>query len=284
MKLSGSFKLDTKKEIVWKALNDSNILKKCIPGCDSFKKENETMFKASATNQIGPMNATFSGEIKLSNIKINESYTLSGEGQSSVGFANGSADVKLDEENGKTSLVYEVDINVGGKIAQLGSRLIDGVAKRMADYFFGRFADLVAPIKSENADFSENKNEKRVKELKSNFLNKYIYSILLILLLLLVAIIYFILSYTVNINVGGKIAQLGSRLIDGVAKKMSDYFFGRFSDIVDPINSKTKNAGEVIKKEGRVTELKSNFLNKYIYSVIIAIILLIVAIIYFVSR
>jgi hypothetical protein len=194
MKLSGSFKLDTKKEIVWKALNDSNILKKCIPGCDSFKKENETMFKASATNQIGPMNATFSGEIKLSNIKINESYTLSGEGQSSVGFANGSADVKLDEENGKTSLVYEVDINVGGKIAQLGSRLIDGVAKRMADYFFGRFADLVAPIKSENADFSENKNEKRVKELKSNFLNKYIYSILLILLLLLVAIIYFILS------------------------------------------------------------------------------------------
>jgi len=194
MKLSGSFKLDTKKEIVWKALNDPNILKKCIPGCDSFEKENETMFKASATNQIGPMNATFSGEIKLSNIKINESYTLSGEGQSSVGFANGSADVKLDEENGKTSLVYEVDINVGGKIAQLGSRLIDGVAKRMADYFFGRFADLVAPIKSENADFSENKNEKRVKELKSNFLNKYIYSILLILLLLLVAIIYFILS------------------------------------------------------------------------------------------
>ena len=194
MKLSGSFKLDTKKEIVWKALNDPNILKKCIPGCDSFEKENETMFKASATNQIGPMNATFSGEIKLSNIKINESYTLSGEGQSSVGFANGSADVKLDEENGKTSLVYEVDINVGGKIAQLGSRLIDGVAKRMADYFFGRFADLVAPIKSENADFSENKNEKRVKELKSNFLNKYIYSILLILLLLLVAITYFILS------------------------------------------------------------------------------------------
>jgi len=194
MKLSGSYKLNVKKEYVWKALNDPNILKKCIPGCDSFEKENETMFKTSATNQIGPMNATFSGEIKLSNIKINESYTLSGEGQSSVGFANGSADVKLDEENGKTSLVYEVDINVGGKIAQLGSRLIDGVAKRMADYFFGRFADLVAPIKSENVDFSENKNEKRVKELKSNFLNKYIYSILLILLLLLVAITYFILS------------------------------------------------------------------------------------------
>ena len=192
MKLSGSYKLDTNKEMVWKALNDPNILKKCIPGCDSFEKETETIFKASATNQIGPMNATFSGEVKLSNIKINQSYTLSGEGQSSVGFANGSADVKLNEENGKTILIYEVSINVGGKIAQLGSRLIDGVAKKMADYFFGRFADLVAPIKDNDSNFI--KKENRVNEIKSNFLNKYIYSIFVIFLLLLVAIIYFILS------------------------------------------------------------------------------------------
>jgi len=195
MKFTGSYNLDVKKNVVWKALNNADILKQCIPGCESFEKESDTVFNASATNQIGPMNATFSGTVTLSNIKENQSYTLSGEGNSSVGFANGSADVNLIEEKGST-----------------------------------------------------------------------------------------ILSYTVNINVGGKIAQLGSRLIDGVAKKMSDYFFGRFSDIVDPINSETKNAGEVIKKEGRVTELKSNFLNKYIYSVIIAIILLIVAIIYFVSR
>ena len=189
MKLSGSYKLDTSKEMVWKALNDPNILKKCIPGCDSFEKETETIFKASATNQIGPMNATFSGEVKLSNIKVNQSYTLSGEGRSSVGFANGSADVKLNEENGKTILIYEVSINVGGKIAQLGSRLIDGVAKKMADYFFGRFADLVAPIKSNDTNFINKEN--RVKELKSNFLNKYIYSSFVIFLLLLVAIIYF---------------------------------------------------------------------------------------------
>jgi len=195
MKFTGSYNLDVKKNVVWKALNNADILKQCIPGCESFEKESDTVFNASATNQIGPMNATFSGTVTLSNIKENQSYTLSGEGNSSVGFANGSADVNLIEEKGST-----------------------------------------------------------------------------------------ILSYTVNINVGGKIAQLGSRLIDGVAKKMSDYFFGRFSDIVDPINSETKNAGEVIKKEGRVTELKSNFLNKYIYSVIIVIILLIVAIIYFVSR
>ena len=192
MKLSGSYKLDTSKEAVWKALNDPSILKKCLPGCDIFEKENETTFNASATNQIGPMNSTFSGKIKIFNININQSYTLSGEGQSSVGFANGDADVSLNEENGKTILTYEVKINVGGKIAQLGSRLIDGVAKRMADYFFGRFADLVSPIKTE--DINSVKIQNRVNEVKSNFLNKYIYSSFVIFLLLLVVIIYFILT------------------------------------------------------------------------------------------
>ena len=95
MKLTGSYKLNVKKEIVWKSLNDANILKKCIPGCDSFEKIDDLSFNASATNQIGPMNATFSGTVTLSNIKENQSYTLSGEGQSSVGFANGSANVNL---------------------------------------------------------------------------------------------------------------------------------------------------------------------------------------------
>ena len=190
MKLVGSYELKTKKEVVWKALNNPEILKKCIPGCKAFDKENSTTFKASATNQIGPMNSTFSGTVKLTNIKENESYTLSGEGNSSVGFANGNADVKLTETNGVTNLTYEVNINVGGKIAQLGSRLIDGVAKKMANYFFGRFADLVSPITKN--DKSQIKNdEKRVTELKSNFLNKYLYSLALIFILLLVVIIYF---------------------------------------------------------------------------------------------
>jgi uncharacterized protein len=191
MKLSGSYKLNTKKEIVWDALNDENILKKCIPGCDFFKKEDENSFKASATNQIGPMNATFSGSVKLSNIKKNESYTLSGEGQSSVGFANGQADVKLTEDNGVTTLNYQVNIDVGGKIAQLGSRLIDGVAKKMSDYFFGRFADLVSPIKNKNEDGTIIE-KKRVEEVKSNFLNKYIYATIVFFVLLIVAIYFFI--------------------------------------------------------------------------------------------
>ena len=192
MKLTGSYKLNVKKEHVWKALNNPNILKQCIPGCESFDKESSTVFNATATNQIGPMNATFSGTVTLSNIQENQSYTLSGEGQSPVGFANGSADVKLKEENGTTTLSYEVDVNVGGKIAQLGSRLINGVAKKMSDYFFGRFADLVAPIVKEEEKNGTVVKEKRVNEIKSNFLNKYIYSAITILILLLVAIIYFV--------------------------------------------------------------------------------------------
>ena len=192
MKLAGTYRLNVEKKIVWKALNNPEILKQCIPGCDSFNKEDENIFNASVTNQIGPMNATFSGTVKLSNIKKNESYTLSGEGQSSVGFANGSADVKLLEVNGVTTLDYAVNINVGGKIAQLGSRLIDGVAKKMSDYFFGRFADLVSPITGEKEDSDGNVELKRVKELKSNFLNKYIYLSVGILFLLLVVIFYFV--------------------------------------------------------------------------------------------
>jgi len=192
MKLSGSYKLDVNKEIVWSALNDPNILKQCIPGCESFSKENDTIFNVTATNQIGPMNATFSGTVSLSNIKKNESYTLSGDGNSSVGFANGQAEVKLIEKNGKTTLAYEVNINIGGKIAQLGSRLIDGVAKKMSDYFFGRFADIVSPIVKEKKETGEITKEKRVAEIKSNFLNRYLYSFITILILLLVAIFYFV--------------------------------------------------------------------------------------------
>jgi len=192
MKLIGSYKLNVKKEIVWRALNNPDILKQCIPGCESFKKESNTVFSASATNQIGPMNATFSGKISLSNINENESYTIFGEGHSAVGFANGNAEVTLTEENGLTTLSYKVDVNVGGKVAQLGSRLIDGVAKKMSDYFFGRFADLVAPLSKEDEETGEVLETKRVKEIKSNFLNKYIYAAVTILILLLVVIFYFV--------------------------------------------------------------------------------------------
>ena len=192
MKLTGSHKLNVKKEIVWKALNDPDILKKCIPGCVSFEKKSDKIFNAVATNQIGPMNATFSGKVSLSNIKKNMSYTLSGEGQSAVGFANGSADIRLDESNDSTTLCYEVNVVVGGKVAQLGSRLIDGVAKKMSDYFFNRFSDLVSPIKKEEKYTGKIIEQKRVAELKSTFLNKYLYSALIAIILLLVVSFYFV--------------------------------------------------------------------------------------------
>ena len=192
MKFTGSYKLNVKKEIAWKALNNTDILKQCIPGCQSFEKDSNTVFNVTAINQIGPMNAAFSGAITLSNIKENQSYTLSGEGKSSVGFANGSADVNLKEENGSTTLSYKINVNVGGKIAQLGSRLIDGVAKKMSAYFFGRFSDIVAPITKKEQDTGEIVIEKRVTNLKSNFLKKYIYFAIIALILLIVAIIYFV--------------------------------------------------------------------------------------------
>ena len=189
MKISGSYKLNAKKEVVWRALNNPEVLKQCIPGCKSFEKESDTVFNAIVTNKVGPMNATFSGKVTVSNIQKDQSYTLSGEGQSPVGFANGAADVELSEEYGMTTLSYQINVNVGGKIVQLGSRLIDGVAKKMSDYFFGRFADVVAPVNKKTGVTVEGK---RVKELKSNFLNKYIYSAAVIFFLLLVVIFYFV--------------------------------------------------------------------------------------------
>ena len=192
MELTGSYYLKVKKEVVWKALNNPEILKQCIPGCESFEKENSTTFNAVATNQIGPMNATFSGKVKISNVQENRSYTLAGEGQSSVGFANGSANIMLTEKDGTTNLTYTVNVSVGGKVAQLGSRLIDGVAKKMADYFFGRFSDIVSPIEKNEKETGRLVKEKRVEILKSNFLSRYIYSVFGILILLIVAIFYFV--------------------------------------------------------------------------------------------
>ena len=189
MKISGSYKLNAKKEIVWRALNNPEVLKQCIPGCESFEKESDAVFNAIVTSKVGPMNVTFSGKVTVSNIQEDQSYTLSGEGQSPVGFANGSADVELSEKYGVTTLSYQINVNVGGKIVQLGSRLIDGVAKKMSNYFFGRFADVVAPV---NNKAGETVEVKRVGELKSNFLNKYIYSTAVIFFLLLVVIFYFV--------------------------------------------------------------------------------------------
>jgi len=168
MKLSGSYQINLKKQKVWDALNDSEVLKKAIPGCEEFKKNSETEFTATATNKIGPFNATFTGDIELQDLNPPNSYRISGSGNSPVGFASGEAKVTLEDHEGGTKLVYIVEANVGGKIAQVGSRLIDMTAKKMADIFFGKFSELIEPkstiIKSENISSNESlikKNDAR---------------------------------------------------------------------------------------------------------------------------
>ena len=148
MKLSGSYQINLEKQKVWEALNDSEILRKSIPGCEEFKKDSETEFTATATNKIGPFNASFTGNIELKEINAPHSYIIEGSGNSSVGFASGKAKVKLEEIGNGTKLIYEVEANVGGKIAQVGSRLIDMTAKKMADIFFGNFSDLISSEKT----------------------------------------------------------------------------------------------------------------------------------------
>ena len=161
MKLSGSYQINLPKEKVWEALNDPEILKQAIPGCEEFTKNSDTEFTAKATNKIGPFNASFTGDVELKDLNPPNSYKITGSGNSPVGFASGEASVKLEDENGGTKLVYEVEANVGGKIAQVGARLIDMTAKKMADIFFGKFSELITSSSDEvsvNQNQSEEKN------------------------------------------------------------------------------------------------------------------------------
>ena len=178
MKLSGSYQINLEKQKVWEALNDAEILKKSIPGCEKFIKNSDTEFTATATNKIGPFNASFTGDILLKEIKAPNSYIIEGSGNSPVGFASGEAKVKLEDSEGGTKLSYEVEANVGGKIAQIGSRLIDMTAKKMADIFFGKFSELLS---------SRNISNENIKNERSETLNKisnkkFIYISLLVLL------------------------------------------------------------------------------------------------------
>ena len=148
MKLSGSYQINLEKQKVWEALNDPEILKQTIPGCEEFIKNSDTQFTAKATNKIGPFNASFTGDIELVDLDPPNSYKISGSGNSPVGFASGEATVKLENYENGTKLIYEVEANVGGKIAQVGSRLIDMTAKKMADIFFGNFSELISKDKN----------------------------------------------------------------------------------------------------------------------------------------
>ena len=142
MTMTGEATLPAARPKVWALLNDPAVLKACIPGCESLERTGDNGFAAVAKMRIGPVAATFKGKVVLSEIMPNVGYTITGEGEGGVaGFAKGSAKVLLSDVEGGTLLHYDVEANVGGKIAQLGSRLIDGVAKNMADKFFASFAE-----------------------------------------------------------------------------------------------------------------------------------------------
>ena len=130
---------------VWTALNNTEILKQAMPGCESFDAVEENKFEAKITAKVGPVKAKFKFNVEMTDIDAPNGYTIMGEGQGGVaGFAKGSAKVDLTEDGTNTILAYNVQANVGGKLAQLGARLIDGAAKKMADEFFGNFNELLS--------------------------------------------------------------------------------------------------------------------------------------------
>ena len=159
MELKGSRVIKADRETVWKALNTAEVLKECIPGCTELTGSPEDGFEAKVTQKVGPVKANFAGAVALSNIVPGESCTISGEGKGgAAGFAKGGADVVLADVEGGTELTYQVEAKVGGKLAQLGSRLIDGFAKKMADDFFQRFQEAVeGPSDDDDAETVEKK-------------------------------------------------------------------------------------------------------------------------------
>ena len=154
MHMSDTREIKAPREVVWAAILDPEVLKQCVPGCTEMTGSPEEGFEATVVQKVGPVKATFKGQVVLSNRNEPESLTLSGEGKGgAAGFAKGGADVTLtDKGDGITELHYEVEAKVGGKLAQLGSRIIDGFAKKMADQFFDNLqASLEGPAGEETA-------------------------------------------------------------------------------------------------------------------------------------
>jgi uncharacterized protein len=144
MDMSGEYVIPADRQTVWEALNDPEVLRECIPGCQSLEMTSDNEMAATVTTKIGPVKATFKGEVRLENINPPQSYSIVGEGKGGIaGFAKGGADVHLEEAEGGTRLTYQARAQVGGKLAQLGSRLIDSTSKKLADQFFSNFSEKV---------------------------------------------------------------------------------------------------------------------------------------------
>ena len=146
MDMNGERRIPAPRLRVWEGLNDPEILKQCIPGCETIEKLSDREFTAKVVARVGPVRANFSGKVTLSDLDPPAGYTISGEGTGGVaGFAKGGAKVMLEDEGGETVLRYTVQAQVGGKLAQIGSRLIDATARKMADDFFSKFVTVMSP-------------------------------------------------------------------------------------------------------------------------------------------
>ena len=146
MEMSGEYRIPADRETVWNALNDPEVLRACIPGCQELEQTSDTSFSATVKKKVGPVSATFKGEVQLEDITPPVGYRIQGEGKGGVaGFAKGGANVQLADQGGDTILTYDADAKIGGKLAQIGSRLVAGTARKLADQFFSNFAEHVAP-------------------------------------------------------------------------------------------------------------------------------------------
>ena len=152
MEMHGELRIQAPRQQVWEKLNDPETLKNCIPGCESVDKVSDTEFTAKVVARVGPVKASFSGKVTLTDLDPPAGYTITGEGTGGVaGFAKGSAKVALDDAGNETVLRYGVQAQVGGKLAQIGSRLIDATSRKMADDFFNRFLGVMTPAPANDA-------------------------------------------------------------------------------------------------------------------------------------
>jgi carbon monoxide dehydrogenase subunit G len=156
MEMTGEYRIPAPREKVWEALNDAEVLKATIPGAESVEKTSDTSFEAVAKAKVGPVSARFKGKVTLTDIDPPNGYTLTGEGNGgAAGFAKGSARVNLADDNGVTVLTYNVNAQIGGKLAQIGQRFIDSTASKLADEFFGNFSAALGGSKVEAAESQE---------------------------------------------------------------------------------------------------------------------------------
>ena len=156
MEMNQSQRLPVPQQVAWEALNDTELLKQCIPGCESIEPDGDNAYLVAMTAAVGPVKARFKGRMALEDIQAPDSYTIRFDGQGgAAGFGKGSAQVRLEPDGDETVLTYTVNAHVGGKIAQIGSRLVDAAARKMADTFFARFTEAVTPDATDDTPAAE---------------------------------------------------------------------------------------------------------------------------------